>query len=156
MKHGMWKSVEYQAWGSMIARCERRSYHLFRRYGGRGISVCPQWRHDFMAFFRDIGPRPGPGYSLDRIDNDGNYEPGNVRWATIQQQVENSSAVRLLTHAGLSLSVSEWARRVGFSREAVNARLRAGWSVEDALTRPIDQLRRPVVLRTRAQERESE
>jgi hypothetical protein len=73
----------------MKARCSARTGKSYENYGARGIKVCDEWRADFLAFFRHIGPKPGPEYSVDRIDNDGNYEPGNVRWATRSQQAVN-------------------------------------------------------------------
>jgi hypothetical protein len=85
--------AEYRAWWNMIRRCERRAQTTardWRRYGGRGICVCDRWRNSFEAFLADVGPRPGPGYSLDRIENNGNYEPGNVRWTTAKEQARNS------------------------------------------------------------------
>jgi hypothetical protein len=88
--HGMTESPEYLAWDNMRARCTRPSYIGWENYGGRGITVCGEWLDSFEAFYDHIGPRPGPGYSVDRIDNDGNYEPGNVRWATHSQQRINS------------------------------------------------------------------
>lgn len=87
--HGGRGTPEYEIWCSMIKRCENPNHHAYARYGGRGIAVCPQWRADFAAFLRDVGHRPSPELSLDRIDNDGDYEPGNVRWATAQQQAAN-------------------------------------------------------------------
>lgn len=88
-KHGMVGTVEYQAWRNMISRCEQPSSHGFANYGGRGIVVCSEWRHDFAAFYAHIGPRPSPRHSVDRIDNEGDYEPGNVRWATRVVQNNN-------------------------------------------------------------------
>ncbi len=76
----------YRIYTEIIARCERPTHTRWKDYGGRGISICPGWRGDFWAFVRDVGERPTPGLSLDRIDNDGNYEPKNMRWATAQQQ----------------------------------------------------------------------
>lgn len=87
--HGARRTPEYEIWCSMIKRCENPNHHAYSRYGGRGISVHPEWRADFAAFLRDVGSRPSPDLSLDRIDNDGNYEPGNVRWATAKQQANN-------------------------------------------------------------------
>ena len=85
------KTVEYTLWRSMINRCYNTKVQNYHYYGGRGIMVCPRWRHDYLAFLADVGRRPAPGLSLDRINNDGNYEPGNVRWATRSQQARNTS-----------------------------------------------------------------
>lgn len=85
---------EWGAWRNAIARCTDETNKNWERYGGRGIEVCDDWVHDatgFEAFLDHIGPRPGPGWSLDRIDNDGNYEPGNVRWATAKTQANNKT-----------------------------------------------------------------
>ena len=87
--HGMSGSKEYRVWTSMRRRCHDYRDPRYESYGGRGISVCPGWRNSFAEFLKDMGPRPAPGYSLDRIDNDGNYEPGNCRWATPKEQSNN-------------------------------------------------------------------
>lgn len=81
-------SPEYRSWSSMVTRCENPRFKDFRHYGGRGISICARWRESFQTFLADMGPRPR-GRSLDRIDVDGNYEPGNCRWATAKQQRQN-------------------------------------------------------------------
>ncbi len=86
--HGR-RSPEYHSWRAMIARCERPSMRSFCRYGARGISVCSRWRHGFPVFLADMGPRPSSDHSIDRIDNDGDYEPGNCRWATMKEQMRN-------------------------------------------------------------------
>lgn len=88
-KHGMYQSPEYRAWQNMRERCNNPNHPQFKDWGGRGISVCDRWMDSFEAFYADVGPRPGHRLSLDRIDNDGNYEPGNVRWATHSQQMKN-------------------------------------------------------------------
>ena len=83
--HGQSDTVEYQTWRSMLKRCENPKYHNYRLYGGRGVKVCERW-HQFENFFADMGPRPSDKHSIDRINNDGNYEPGNCRWATWSEQ----------------------------------------------------------------------
>lgn len=100
MKHGhalgSGKSPEYRCWRWVMARCYNRKSRNYPRYGARGIRVCPEWRRDFLAFFAHVGPRPSPQHSLDRFpDNDGNYEPGNVRWATAEEQARNRSTSKL-------------------------------------------------------------
>lgn len=84
------KTSEYNIWRAMRARCANPKNPDYKSYGGRGISVCERWQ-DFSIFLSDMGERPSKNHSLDRIDNDGNYEPGNVRWATIQEQASNTS-----------------------------------------------------------------
>lgn len=88
VKHGLVNSAEYGIWNAMKGRCLNPRSHAFRDYGGRGIKVCKRWL-DFRNFYADMGPRPTPSHSLDRKDNDGNYEPGNVRWATKSEQAKN-------------------------------------------------------------------
>lgn len=100
--HGMTNSPEYQAWEGMKHRCSSPNSPSWSRYGGRGIQVCAEWRDSFEAFFAHIGPRPSAVHSVDRIDNDGNYEPGNVRWATPAQQHANKTqrtSKKVATHA---------------------------------------------------------
>lgn len=88
-KHGLRKAPEYRLWQNMVQRCGNPNNPRYDDYGGRGIRVCARWRKSFAAFYADVGPRPSAKHSIDRIDNDGNYEPGNVRWATAYQQVHN-------------------------------------------------------------------
>lgn len=87
--HGMTESAEYRAWMAMIQRCHNPNNPRWAYYGGRGISVCERWKLSFSDFYADIGPKPSSTHSLDRIDNSGNYEPGNCRWATKQEQALN-------------------------------------------------------------------
>jgi hypothetical protein len=84
------QAKEYRAWADMIGRCENPNLDRWENYGGRGIKVCSRWRENFLAFLEDVGPSPGREYSLDRIDVNGNYEPGNCRWATPSQQMKNT------------------------------------------------------------------
>jgi len=88
-KHGMVKSPEYKSWAHIIDRCTNSNNGSYDNYGGRGITICSEWRHDFEAFYAHVGPKPVGSYSIDRINNNRGYEPGNVRWATPLQQANN-------------------------------------------------------------------
>jgi hypothetical protein len=129
-------SAEYGAWQAMRDRCRNPHYHGFARYGGRGIFVCEMW-NDFGQFLSDVGPRPSAAHTLDRYPNrDGNYEPGNVRWATMAQQGRNTARTRFITYDNITLCLTDWAQRVGLKRATLSDRLRTGWTVERALTTP--------------------
>lgn len=134
---------EYRAWSNMIDRCERQGNAQYADWGGRGISVCDQWRHDFSAFLADVGPRPSSAHSIDRVDVNGNYEPGNVRWATKTEQNINKRTTRMLTFDGMTLTVKEWAHRTGQTSHGLDARIRCGWTVERALMTPVRIHTRP-------------
>ena len=97
--HRMSGTPEHRAWKGMINRCENPRSRNYDRWGGRGIKICPQWRNSFARFFRDMGAKPSPLLSLDRIDNNGNYEPGNCRWATAKQQANNQRKRKCLTRS---------------------------------------------------------
>lgn len=135
--HGGRHTPEYKAWCDLKARCENPNTPNFNNYGGRGIRVCEEWRGSFAAFLADVGPRPSPKHSIDRKDNDGNYEPGNVRWVTTLAQNRNRRSLRLLTYQGETLCMAEWAERVGIQRLTIWHRLSRGWSVEKSLTAPV-------------------
>jgi len=107
--HRLLGTPTYVSWMAMKARCNNPKHEAYARYGGRGIKVCGEWMHDFAAFLRDVGERPSTDYQLERIDNNGNYEPGNVRWATRVEQWRNRSTNRLITHDGITKTLFEWA-----------------------------------------------
>jgi hypothetical protein len=129
----------------MIDRCTNPNSRMWHRYGGRGIRVCDRWRAGFWEFFADVGPRPSPKHTLDRIDNDGHYEPGNVRWAMPKQQSRNTRTNKLVEYKGERKPLAEWAEILGMSRVTLGRRLRLpGWSVERAFTEPVDISQRRV------------
>jgi hypothetical protein len=129
------RSPEYSSWASMKSRCYNKKHKSYAEYGGRGITVCAQWLNDFEAFLRDMGPRPS-GTTIDRIDGNGNYQPGNCRWSRPPDQARNTKQVRLLLFRGESRPMSEWAQLHGLSVFTVAKRLKRGWSVDKALTTP--------------------
>src|ERR1700730_11088400 len=105
-------SPEYVAWVGMHDRCTREKRDSYKHYGGRGITVCERW-NEFENFLADMGPKPSRKHEIDRSpDNNGNYEPGNVRWATRIQQTNNTRVNHLLTIDGQTLTVAEWAREM--------------------------------------------
>lgn len=142
-KHGeaIENTVEYRTWSSMKSRCIHEGHPRYDLYGGRGIRVAPEWVASFESFLKHVGRRPGPRYSLDRIDNDGHYEPGNVRWATSAQQGNNRRTNRFVTVNGVTRTVSEWSKATGLSYRAITARLNRGWPAELAVSAPADHKR---------------
>ena len=135
-RHGMNKSPEHRAWVHMKQRCTNPNKREWPHYGGRGIKVCDEWMVSFTAFYEHLGPRPSDKHSVDRIDVNGNYEPGNVRWATQQEQIDNTNVVRMITLNGKTQSISAWEREMGLSKGAVRSREKAGWSIEEAILTP--------------------
>lgn len=127
---------EYRTWTAMKYRCSNPRCKMWPDYGGRGIKVCDRWSASFEAFLADMGPRPD-GHSLDRIDNDGNYEPGNCRWASKREQAANRRSTVLVDHAGQSIPLKEACRQIGIrSRYAViHSRMKRGESFEQAISR---------------------
>lgn len=137
--HGMARSPEYQSWNHMRIRCTDPTCDSYARYGGRGITVCERWANSFSEFVADVGRRPGDGYCIERIDNDGNYEPGNVRWATATEQARNRSNNRPVEYEGVTRPLSVWAEECGIARHTLRMRIERGWSVRDALTVPVQR-----------------
>lgn len=131
--HGKAGTPEYKAWIRMKNRCYDESFIEYAHYGGRGINVCDEWRHSFETFFADIGPRPSPVHSLDRINNDGNYGPGNVRWATRIQQANNRRCSRFIEFNGQRKTVAEWEQSYGFGRNKLYWKIANGISMETAI-----------------------
>lgn len=129
------RSLTYSSWASMHSRLRYENYHARHRYADRGIKVCERW-NDFQNFLKDMGERP-VNTTLDRINNDGNYEPSNCRWATLREQASNQSSNVNLTYNGVTRTQEEWGRVTGFGGLTIYKRLKRGWSIEKALTEPL-------------------
>lgn len=129
-------TAEYICWRQMRIRCHKSSDKSFADYGGRGISVCPQWRESFSQFLADMGPRPSSDHSIERIDNSGNYKPSNCRWATRLEQCRNRRSNKMLTHNGKTQCMKDWAKELGVRIQLLHSRLKRGWSVADTLSKP--------------------
>lgn len=130
---------EYKVWTGIRERCLCETNHNWALYGGRGIILCQRWAESFDNFLADVGPRPTPNHSLDRIDNNGPYSPENCRWATHKQQMNNTRRCVLLEHLGKTHTITEWAAMTGLNRLTLSSRIKAGWTVERALTTPAKQ-----------------
>jgi len=137
-KHGMTGTPEFKSWEGARRRCENPNDKDYPRYGGRGIRFSHSWRR-FEDFYCAMGPRPGPGYSLDRIDTNGNYEPGNCRWATAVQQQNNRRNNVKMIFEGREITVFEYFGKDHMSKDRRRAawRIRNGWSVADAIFQPL-------------------
>lgn len=128
------KSRTYMVWQAMLARCENPKEKRWHRYGGRGISVCKRW-HSFDNFLADMGEAP-TGLAIERINNDGSYEPSNCRWAMQREQARNRCTNHFITHNGKTQCLTDWAVEIGVSSATLGDRLKKGMSVEAALTVP--------------------
>jgi hypothetical protein len=125
----------YYVWTKMKARCKNPTDHKWEHYGARGIKVCDRWISSFEAFVEDMGERP-EGTTLDRIEVNGDYEPGNCRWASYEEQANNKRNTVNLTYQGRTQSLTQWAREIGISKASLQNRFERGWSVEKALSTP--------------------
>lgn len=136
-KHGMEATPTYNAWAAMKSRCSNPKNKFYRDYGGRGITYCREWER-FEQFFSDMGKKPA-GMSLERIDNNAGYGPQNCKWATPKQQRRNTRANKFIEFRGSSKTATEWAEDLQMPVETIRSRLNLGWTIEDALTKPIDK-----------------
>jgi hypothetical protein len=134
--HGLSRSKTYAIWATMIQRCHNPNYHEHENYGGRGISVSSRWCAAFESFLEDMGEAPD-GMEIDRIDNDGNYEPGNCRWATKKQNSRNKRTNHFLEHDGRRLTVVEWVEVTGLPESTIRGRLQLKWPDAKVLTQPV-------------------
>lgn len=147
LKHGLHESPECRAWYALRSRCRNPKNRFYRNYGGRGIDVCDRWNESFETFYADMGPRPTPKHSIDRINNDGNYEPGNCRWALPYVQRRNSRIATRITAFGETKTLVEWSESRRVSYQVLTRRIRIGWPPEKAISEPV-LLRKPLKTRT--------
>ena len=132
-KHGLHGTPTYEIWKGIRSRCLCANDTSYKRYGGRGISVCKRW-NSFKHFLTDMGERPS-GKWIGRIDNDGNYEPSNCRWETIEQQQNNRRNNHVITFRGQSKTIAQWSRSIGIGSMCLLKRFRRGWSTSVPLTK---------------------
>lgn len=134
--HGLSNTREYRIWCAMKTRCTNENRDNYKHYGARGISVCSRWINSFENFFSDMGPCPSEQHSIERNDPDGNYEPGNCRWATQTEQMRNTSRSVKVQWGGKEVTIAELSELTGVSYDLLQQRLRSGWCVDDAVNKP--------------------
>jgi len=143
--HGMEGSSEYRTWTSMRYRCNNPSSDKFKDYGGRGIKVYNQWNKSFMEFYNYIGPKPHETDSIDRINNNGNYEPGNVRWANKKTQANNSRSNHFVTVGKTTKTIAQWAEKMQISYHIISHRLHRNWDPQKAIFQPVRKYKKSLV-----------
>lgn len=127
----LWR--EYSVWLAIKQRCRNKESSCYPYYGGRGIDICQDWFDDFSKFIEHIGPSPSKLHTIERIDNNRGYEPGNVRWATRSEQNENTRQTRLISFGGITQSIGKWSRCLGISRACIRHRM-------DILKLPVEEV----------------
>lgn len=142
-REGVYKSLAYRSWDMMKQRCTNPKDPAYHNYGGRGIQVCERWL-EFGPFHEDMGERPSKDHSLDRIDNNGNYEPGNCRWATRSEQNSNRRDNVRLTLDGRTMTATQWAKHAGINPGTFRSRLRIGHTLQEAINNPRGSRRKKV------------
>lgn len=141
VSHKQSKSLEYRRWRDMLNRCYWEKQVFYHRYGGRGISVCRRWRHSFENFLADMGPMPFSKATLDRIDNDGNYNKKNCRWVSQTENARNKSDTLFLTYRGQKKALAAWAEQIGIPQRILRKRLVLGWDAERIIDTPVRNVR---------------
>jgi hypothetical protein len=149
--HGLRTSPEYMVWARMKARCNNPNNPKYYRYGGRGISVCARWEGDFAAFYADMGAKPSPAHSLDRIDNDKGYTPENCQWALPAAQANNRSTTRTHEYRGFVGTRDALAKHTGVPSRLLKFRLDLGWDIARAIETPSHADERHVTLAGKTQ-----
>lgn len=136
--HNGSRTREYVIWVSMKQRCSNPKVYAYHRYGGRGIKVCDRWLESFPNFLMDMGKAPSPEHSLDRIDNDKNYEPNNCKWSTRKEQSNNRVNTKRITLKGVTKRIDEWSQELSITTNTLRSRInRSKWNDEMALMTPV-------------------
>lgn len=135
LTHGMSQGCRlYKVWSAMRERCVSPGSSSYERYGARGICVCQEWQDSFESFVASVGERPSPDHSLERIDNNKGYEPGNVWWATRSQQARNRRDSFVVNYLGITANIADWEEITGVSPRRISDRVKKGWSLLRAMT----------------------
>lgn len=135
--HGRTPVYMYRIWCGMKGRCSNKKNQAYNDYGGRGIVVCERWRNSYTNFLIDMGDRPSRLHTLDRKDNNGNYEPGNCRWATKAEQANNRRSSRIIEYKGKKQVLRVWCTELGLPFNRMNTRMSYGWTIERVFEQPI-------------------
>lgn len=136
IKHSMCKSPEYRTWSHMKSRCNNPSDHKYYAYGARGIRVCDRWSNSFSNFYTDMGAKPSPTHSIDRIDNNGDYTPKNCRWATPKEQAYNKSTTTKVFYKGKAYDVPDVSALTGIRESNIRNRIKRNWSADRIFEQP--------------------
>lgn len=133
-KHGLRRTRLYRIWANVKTRCLNQNDPHYGRWGAKGITICEEWKNDFKAFY-DWSMANGyrDDLTIDRIDNDGNYEPSNCRWATVEEQNRNKPNVRFITYGGKTQTIGQWTQELHLGKETIRERLKRGWSETEAI-----------------------
>lgn len=142
-KHGLRSIPEYSIWLVMKDRCLNKENKDFHHYGGRGITIHQSWIDSFEQFYKDVGPRPGKGFTIDRTENSKGYEPGNCKWVTQKEQCRNKRNNRYIEMNGEIKSLAEWVEIHNVDYGSVHRRLSKGMSLEDAIRESVNVVKRP-------------
>lgn len=146
------KTSTWQSWKSMRERCNSKNHVKYNDYGGRGITICKEWQDSFDTFLEDMGEKPDKSYSIDRIDNNGNYEPSNCKWSTRKEQQNNRRNCWYITLNGETLTITQWSERMDIHHQVIRNRIKhLKWSEYDAvftpLTRDKDDKRPEIIIK---------
>lgn len=140
LRHGLTDTRTHRVWANMLSRCFNPNLEQFKNYGGRGITVCENWHKSFESFLADMGECPSDDLTIERINNNGHYEPGNCKWATAKEQGSNKRNNHFLAYKGETKTIAEWSRHTGLAESTIKNRIfYLGWSIDEALSTKPDR-----------------